>query len=212
MEDIILVGGGGHCKSVIDTIKNSNEYNIVGILDLPDKIDQEILGIKVIGTDEKMEYYYKAGITNAFLTIGSIGDIRLRKSLYLTALDIGYKFPNIIDSTAIVSNNTKMGHGNFIGKGSIINSDTTIGDNCIINTGVIIEHDCCIQAFCHIAPGATISGGVIIGENTHIGTNATVIQNRKIGCNTIIGGGSVVINDIGDSIKAYGNPCKGVEM
>lgn len=210
MEDIILIGGGGHCKSVIDSIKTSKLYNIVGILDLKEKLNTEILGIKIIGTDDELGYYYKKGIKNAFLTTGSIGDTLLRKRLYIAALDIGYKFPNIIDNTAILSDEIQLGHGNFIGKGAIINSGTKIGNNCIINTGSMIDHDCSIGDFVHIAPGTTLSGGVIIGENTHIGTNSTIIQDKIVGQNTIIGAGSVVVKDIADNKKAYGNPCREV--
>lgn len=210
MKDIILIGGGGHCKSVIETISKSKDYNIVGILDLHDKVGEEILGIKIIGTDDQLEYFYKNGVKYAFLSLGSIGDVSLRKKLYTIALGIGYVFPNIVDNTAIISDKIQVGCGNFIGKGAIINCDTEIGNNCIVNTGAIIEHDCCIGDFCHIAPGATLSGGVIIGQNSHIGTNSTIIQNINIGENTIIGAGSVVIRDIGDNRKAYGNPCREV--
>lgn len=211
MEEIILIGGGGHCKSVIDSINKSKEYKVIGILDLIDKVGSEILGISVIGTDKGLEIHYKNGVNNAFLTVGSIGDISLRKKIYSNAVAIGYKFPNIVDATAIISNNAEIGYGNFIGKGSIVNAGAKIGNNCIINTGAIIEHDCNIQDFCHMAPGVTLSGGVIIGENTHIGTNSTIIQNIKIGDNTMIGAGSVVLKDIGSNAKAYGNPCKEVE-
>lgn len=211
MEDIILIGGGGHCKSVIDSIIKFKGYNIVGILDLHNKVGNEIFGVKVIGTDDKLKYYYKNGIRNAFLTMGSVGDTRLRRRLCSIALNIGYSFPNIIDSTAIVSDKIEIGYGNFIGKGTIINSGTKIENNCIINTGAIIEHDCHIKDFCHIAPGVTMSGNVVIGENTHIGTNSTIIQNIVIGNNSIIGAGSVVVKDIKSNIKAYGNPCKEVK-
>lgn len=210
MEDIILIGGGGHCKSVIDTINGLNKYNIIGIIDKEDKLGTEIRGVKIIGTDEQLECFYNKGIKLAFLTIGSIGNTSLRRQLYTMATDIGYIFPNIIDQTAILSEHIKIGSGNFIGKGAIVNSDVVIGDNCIINTGSIIEHDCCIDTFCHIAPGSTLSGGVKIGQNTHIGTNTTIIQNIVVGSNTMIGAGSVLIQNISDNKKAYGNPCREV--
>ncbi len=211
MKDILLIGGGGHCKSVIDSINKSDEHNIIGILDLPDKVGTEILGVKVIGTDDQLEYYYKNGVKHVFLTVGSIGDVALRRKLYSIALDIGYIFPNIIDSTAIISEKIQIGHGNFIGKGAIINSEVVIGNNCVINTGVIIEHDCSIGDFCHIAPGATLSGSITVGRNSHIGANSTLIQNINIGENTIVGAGSVVVKNIDSNRKAYGNPCREVQ-
>ena len=33
MKEIILIGGGGHCKSVIDVIEQENRFTIAGIID-----------------------------------------------------------------------------------------------------------------------------------------------------------------------------------
>lgn len=210
MEDIILLGGGGHCKSVIDTINSLDRYNIVGILDIEDKIGTKIYNIEVIGTDDELINHYNNGVQNAFISLGSIGDTRVRRNLNNIIKDIGMNLPSIIDPTAILAEDIKVGEGSFIGKGVILNSGTKIGVNCIINSGVIVEHDCIIADYVHIAPGSTLSGGVTVGSNSHIGTNATIIQNILIGENTIIGAGSVAVEDIGNNKKAYGNPCKEV--
>ena len=211
MKNLILIGGGGHCKSVIDTILEGGDYRIVGILDLPEKVGENILGIEIIGTDDMMDHYFKQGIDQAFITMGSIGDIRLRRNLYEHASALGFKFPNIIDKTAVVSQNSILGQGNFVGKGAIINAGARIGNQCIINTGAIIDHDCQLADFVHIAPGASLSGQVSIGENTHIGTNSSLIQNISIGRDSILGAGSVVIKDIGDNQIFAGNPAKSIK-
>lgn len=211
MKDIILIGGGGHCKTVIDSLKSGKEYNIRGILDLKEKVGEIVNGIKVINTDDSLEYYYNNGIKYAFISLGSIGDTVLRKKLYLMIYNIGYRFPNIIDKTALVSESVTLGSGNFVGKGAIVNSDTYINNNCIINTGAIIEHDCTIDSFCHIGPGVTMGGNVSIGENTHVGIGSSIRENIKIGKNSIIGAGSVVVKDIGSGQIAYGNPCREVK-
>lgn len=211
MRDIILIGGGGHCKSVIETIKNLKKFNIVGILDLKEKIGSEISGVEIIGTDENLIDFYGKGIKLAFVTVGSIGSVTLRYRLYKEAKDKGYMFPILIDKTANVSKSASIGEGVFIGKGSIINTDTDIGEQSIINTGAIIEHDCQIGSFCHVSPGSTLSGNVKVGNRSHIGSNATLIQNISIGENTMIGAGSVVVKDIKSNVKAYGNPCREVK-
>ncbi|WP_233879571.1 acetyltransferase [Virgibacillus halodenitrificans] len=211
MEDLVLIGGGGHCKSVIDSLNDMCEFNIIGILDTKENVGKMINGIKIIAEDKELEEYFKRGVKNAFVTVGGVGDNSLRIKLYQLTKKIGYQFPTIIDPTAIVSKTAKIGEGTFIGKGSIINTDVTIGSNCIINTGTIIEHDSKIEANCHIAPGTTLSGAVRIGENSHVGTNSTVIQNISIGSNTVIGAGSVVVEDIDSNEKAFGNPCRAVK-
>lgn len=210
MKNILLIGGGGHCKSVMDTIKRGSLFNIIGILDLKEKVGICLDNIKIIGTDDDLELYYRKGIRNIFITIGNMGNRELRIKIYKRAKEIGLTFPAIIDNTAIISSSVVLGEGTFVGKGVIINTNARIGKNCIINTGAIVEHDCIIEDFVHVAPGVILSGSVHIAENSHIGTNSTVIQNMKIGSNTIIGAGSVVIKDINKSAKAYGNPCREV--
>lgn len=210
MEKIILLGGGGHCKSIIDTIINSKLYEIAGIIDLKQNIGQCINGIKILDNDENLIKYKEAGIENAFITVGSIGNPSIRIKLYNLASKLGFKIPAITDNSAIISKDSVIGCGTFVGKGVIINTKVVIGSNCIINTGSIIEHDCSIGDFVHISPGATLCGGVKICNNTHIGANSTIIQYRSIGENAIIGAGSIVTKDIRNNVTAYGNPCKEV--
>lgn len=210
MKDLILIGGGGHCRSILDSIKDNEEFNIIGILDSYKKIGEVINGIEIIGRIEDAERLYKKGIKNVFIAIGSVGDTSLREELYNKLKKIGFEFPILKDKSVIQSSNISIGEGTFIGKGVIINTDTYIGKNCIINTGTTIEHDCKIGDFVHLAPQCTLSGGVMIGNRSHIGTSATIIQYKKIGESTIIGAGSVVVSDIGDNRKAYGVPCKEV--
>ncbi len=207
MERIILVGGGGHCKSIIDSLNGLKQFEIVGIVDK--KINENIgLGIDVIGNDENLGELYKAGIKNAFISVGSVGNPCIRVKLYNILKNIGYNFPKIIDKTAIVSESALINDGAFVGKGAIINAKVTIEKQCIINSGTIVEHDCNISEFVHLAPGVTLSGGVSIGKRTHVGTNCTIIQNVTIGNDVIVGAGSVIIKDIKNGLKVYGNPGK----
>ncbi|ADZ85264.1 acetyltransferase [Cellulosilyticum lentocellum] len=208
---VLLIGGGGHAKSVIDTLIHSNELEIVGIIDVKEKVGEEISGIKVIGTDADLPSYYAKGIRYAFISLGSIGIPNARIKLYHKLKKIGFSFPNIIDPTAILAENIQFGVGNFIGKGVIINTTTTIGDHCIINTGSIIEHDCNIENFIHLGPRSILCGGVQIGENSHIGASATILQYKKVGSNSIIGAGSLVNKDIPTYQTAYGIPCRIIE-
>ena len=38
-EKIVLIGGGGHCHSVIDVIEQTNKYEIIGIVDTKENIE-----------------------------------------------------------------------------------------------------------------------------------------------------------------------------
>lgn len=204
MDKIVLVGGGLHCKSVIDTIKSSELFDIYGITDINAK--NSVGEIEVIGTDDDLKKIYEKGVKNAFITIGGIGNYRLREMLYKKAKEIGFNIPNIVDKTSIIGSNVFLEEGVFVGKGAIINCDARVGRNCIINTGSIVEHDCILGDYVHVSPKATLCGSVNIGDYTHVGANSVIIQNITIGSKVIIGAGSVVIDNIIDKRKIVGNP------
>lgn len=207
MEKIILIGGGGHCISVIDSIIKKNEYKIVGIIDKVNNIGNKVLGIDIIGSDDDLLNIYMNGIKKAVITIGSVGDTDIRKKIYSKLKSIGYELPIIIDESSIISEFTDIGEGTYIGKNSIINSSTIIGKCCILNTSSVIEHNCDIGDFVHLAPRSILCGHVKVGNNTHVGANSVVVQEVNIGEKSIIGAGSTVIKDIKSNSIAYGNPC-----
>jgi len=205
---IVLVGGGGHCKVVLDVIKENNYYDEICISDLKENIGKEILDIRIEYTDDQLENLFKKGISFAFVSMGKININDQRMKLYQKIKNIGFNIPEIISKSSNVSIYSDISEGTFIGKNAIINPGVKIGKNCIINTGAIVEHDCIIGANVHIGPGAVLSGGVTVGENSFIGTGATIIQNTNIIANTLIGAGAVVIKDIARSGVYVGNPAK----
>lgn len=196
MEDIILIGCGGHAHSVTDSIEQAGRYNIIGFLDKEEMRGKGFRDYYVLDTDDALQKYFDEGIKKAFVTIGYLGHGDVRNILYRRLKDIGFVVPNIIDRTAIVSENVELEDGIYVGKNAIINANAKIGKMCIINTGAIVEHDCMIGEFSHIAVGSVVCGGVSVGEQTLIGANATVIQERIIGNNCIIGAGTTIRKDV----------------
>lgn len=207
---LLLIGGGGHCKSVIDSLLKINSYAEIGIIDKKENIGKFILGIPIIGCDDDLSELYQNGYTNAFITVGSIGNSNIRVKLFKLIKDIGFDIPNIIDCTAIISEHVTLEEGIYVAKNAVINAGSSIKKCAIINTGSIIEHDCIIGQFSHISPGSVLCGEVQIGEYTHIGAKSAVKQQVKIGANTLIGMGSVILKNIPENVIAYGNPCKEV--
>jgi len=206
-KEILLIGAGGHCKVVIDSIKEKNEFNGISLIDPSMQIGEAISGITVIGKDEDLQCLFNQGYKYAFITVGSVGNTDIRKRLFKFLKKIGFSLPTIVDRSAKISPYTNIMEGAYIGRNAVVNSHTTIGSCAIINTGAIIEHDNVIGDFVHISPGAVLSGNVKIGNNTHIGANSTIINNVEIGSDTIVGIGSVVLKDIKSNSIAYGNPC-----
>jgi len=205
---LLLIGAGGHCKVILDMLLEFKEYEAAGIIDIKERVGGNVFGVPIVGIDSDLPKFAKKGIKYCFISIGSVGNANLRSKLYDYASKAGFRFPNLIHPSALVSLKASLGDGNYIAPGVIINAGTRIGNNCILNTGAIVEHDCKVGDFVHLSPGSILSGGVFVGDHSHVGTGSVVIQNLKIGSSTVIGAGSVVTKDIGKNTVAYGNPCK----
>lgn len=205
-----MLGGGGHCKSVIDAIEQRGLYRIWGIVDVREKIGENLLGYEIKACDEDLEQLFARGLRLAAITVGSIGDVSVRKKLYRAAATVGFNFPPVIDVSSRIASSVLIEEGVFVGKNCVINADARVGSFAIVNTGAIIEHDCKVGDFSHIAPGAVLSGNVIVSANAHIGAGSVVIQGITVGVNALIGAGSVVVKDVPSDVKAFGSPCRTV--
>ena len=204
MSKLVLIGGGGHCKSVLDAALAMNEFEEIVITDAGTKKGSDVFGCKVAGSDEELPDLYKQGFTNAIITVGSIESAALRERLSRMAEDLGFDFPVICDPTASVSNYTEIGKGTFVGKNAIINAGAEIGRHCIINTGSIIEHECVVGDYSHISVGSVLCGNVQVGYNSFIGAGSTIIQGISVGNGTVVGANSTVLTNVKNHMKVYG--------
>lgn len=201
---IILIGFGGHAKSVIDTIEQNNEFQIAGFSDITSQINKEYRGYKVICSDDELIDIYESGIRYAFITIGYMGQSNIREKIYNKLKEFGFIVPVIIDKSAIIAKDVILEDGTFVGKGVILNSQVYVKKLAIVNTGAIIEHECNIGKNSHIAGGSILCGNVTIGDNVFIGAGSKIIQNITVEDNSTIGAGSVVLHSIKRNSKVYG--------
>ena len=204
MKSLILIGGGGHCKSVIEVAESAG-YEIKGILDMPDEVGKEVLpGHKVIGTDDEIPQYVEE--CDFIITVGFIKNPALRIKLYNKVKAAGGRLATIIASTAHVSKYAELGEGTVIMHHAFVNAGAKIGDNCIINTFVNIEHDAEVGNQCHISTGTMVNGECKIGENCFIGSQSVCANCIEIASDIIVGAGSVVRKSIRMKGIYAGNP------
>ena len=135
---IVLIGGGGHCKVIIDAIHKAGLYEIYGIIDR-DISKEEVLGVPVIGDDSCLFQVREAGINNAFITVGSVGDCGLRIKLYEKAKRLGFILPVIIHPDSIIGEDVLIEEGTFVAARAVINSGTRVGKNVIVNTSSSVD-------------------------------------------------------------------------
>ena len=202
--EVIVIGAGGHSRSVCDIIRQSGEHDVIGLLD--PNADGGFMGIPLLGGDDLLPEVFSSGrAAGAFV---ALGDNALRRRIMQKVEDIGFQIINAIHPRAVVSPTASLGKGVCVMAGAVINVNAVIGNGCIINTNCSVDHDVSIGEYCHVAPGVAICGNVSIGEGSFLGVGSNVIDNVRIGANTTIGGGGVVVKDIEGHCTAVGVPAR----
>ena len=201
MEQVIIIGAGGYAKSVLDSIDYYN-YKVEGFIDeFTDK--KEHLGYPIIAhnlssINEKEKYFY-------FIAIGN--NLK-RKYWYDLLMKDNLRLINVVDRTAVISPQAKIGTGCFFGKFAVVNACAVIHNNCIINTRALVEHGCEVFSHVNISTNAVLNGDVKVGTGTFVGSCSVTIGQLKIGDWSTVGAGAVVIRSIGNGITVAGVPAK----
>jgi len=202
-QNLILVGGGGHCKSVIDVIE-CTDWDILGILDSEENVGKSVLGYSIVGTDDQISVFIEKA--SFLVTVGQIKDVGIRIKLHEKVLAAGGELATVIASDAHVSKHAAIGKGTVIMHKTVINAAAQIGNGCIINTMANIEHDARIGDYCHISTGAMVNGNCAIGQETFIGSGVVVANGISIASRCVVSAGSVVRKNITISGIYAGNP------
>lgn len=206
-KNIILIGGGGHCRSCIDVIESTDKYNIVGILDLPSELGKHVLSYEVVGNDDDYLKFKQIGCC-FLVTAGQIRSASLRKEIFEKLEMIEAEIETIIAPTATVSQYAKIGRGTIIMHHSIVNAEAAIGNNCIINTNSLLEHNTLVGDHAHISTKVALNGGAKLGDESFLGSMSCVSNGVEIGDRVIIGAGSVVTQNCIEDGTYVGCPAR----
>jgi sugar O-acyltransferase (sialic acid O-acetyltransferase NeuD family) len=210
VDEIVVVGGGGHAKVVISILRKLKRHRILGYTDLNDQ--GMVLGVPYLGSDRELEAL-AAGPKklDAVIALGQVGLGEPRYELWMRLQSPSLSFPFIVSPDAMVNEQVSGGVGAVVMDGAVINSGAAIGRGAIVNTNSTIEHDVVLEDWVHVAPGATISGGTTLGRFSMIGAGATVIEGVKIAAGCMVGAGATVTDDLTEPGVYVGSPARRVK-
>ncbi len=204
-QKMILMGCGGHARSLVDAIEAAGEYTVAGfVVSNGSATDATYRDYGVLGTDRDLPAIFESGVTAAAVAVGYLGAGQVRQQLAAQLKEIGFSLPAIIDPTAVVATDALIGEGAFVGKRAVVNAAATVGDCAIVNTGAIVEHDCAVGDFSHVAVGAVLCGHVTVEQGALVGAGATVLQGCVIGAGARVGAGATVLADVPADTTAVG--------
>jgi len=193
---IIIFGGGGHGKALIDLLRSLSVYRIVGIVDDGISSTETIMGVPVLGGSEVLPGLYDRGVRLAVNAVGGIGSLAVRVKVFHLLAEAGFACPALVHPTAFVETSVNISPGVQVFPHAYVGSETSLGFGCIVNTGAIVSHDCSLGDYVNISPGAIIAGEVQIGAGTLIGMGATINLRVQIGQGARIGNGATVKQDL----------------
>jgi len=202
-ESVIVLGGGGHSKVVIEILRASG-YSVEYCISASEGV-QTCVGVPVLCGDHHLDELLDAGYSKVFPGVGSN---LVRERAAERALKIGYQLVSAISPAAIISPSATIGRGVAIMGGVVINAESKVEDLAIINTGATVDHDCHIGLGAHVAPRCVLAGSVKIGNGSFLGAGTVVIPEVVIGERCIIGAGAVVVRDVPAFSKAIGHPAR----
>lgn len=204
---LLLVGGGGHCQSVIDVVEATQQYQIVGIVDQARKIGEKVSGYEITETDEHLDQLVRPD--RCFLiTVGQIMNSDVRYRLYRQIQQAGGQLATVVSPRAYVSPRAVVGVGSVVLHDALVNAYARIGANTIVNTKALVEHGAQVGNHCHVATGAIINGDCQLHNRVFVGSNATVAQGVTIHERIVIGAGAVVTHSLSEPGVYLGVPAR----
>ena len=192
MKRLLLIGCGGHARSLIDLVETTHQWQIHGLVGLPEQVGSEVLGYSVLGTDAQLPAL-REQCGCAVLAVGQLTNPTPRQRLAALLDQYCFQIPTLISPNAHISRHALIGNGTVVGHGAIVNAGAKVGDHCILNTHAVIEHDAWIGNHCHISTGALINGNVSIGHGSFIGSGAMLREGLEIPSGSVISAGKRVM-------------------
>lgn len=194
-QDLILIGGGGHCLSCLDVIELHGGFNVLGIVDEKNEVHRLLAHYPLLGREKDLPALAQT-CSNFLVTIGQIKLWEPRFRVYEVLKELGVNLPVVVSPLAHVARNANLGVGTIVMHHAVVNAGASVGENCIINTRALVEHDAIIADHCHISTGAIINGGAIVQWCSFIGSNAVVRELISVGEESIVGAGVTVLHNL----------------
>jgi UDP-perosamine 4-acetyltransferase len=206
MERVVVIGGGGHAKVVIDVLKAAG-WQVAGYTDPAPAAGGRIADVPCLGDDAALADLHAAGIPWAIV---ALGDNALRARMAERALALGFALARAVHPSAQISPSARLGAGVAVMPGAVVNAGSVLGDNTILNTSATVDHDCAVGRSVHIAPGAHLAGYVTVEDEALVGVGSIVGRGRplRVGRGAVIGIGSVVFLDVPPGATVAGNPAR----
>lgn len=200
---LIIYGGGGHGKTIIDLVRSLGTYRIVGVIDDGLPPGKEVLGVTLLGGAESLAEWRLRGVCMAANAVGGIGNPAARIKVFEILEKAGFTCPALVHPSAVVERSAVLEPGVQVCAQAYVGSMARVGYGTLINTAAIVHHDCVLGRVVNLSPGATLAGNVRVEDQAQIGMLATVNLDITIGKGAMLGNGCTVKSDVPAGGRVY---------
>jgi sugar O-acyltransferase (sialic acid O-acetyltransferase NeuD family) len=208
MQRILVLGAGGHAKSVIDILERMPDREVVGVIASAPAADATHAGYPVLGDDAQLAAVVERhGVDGCVVAIGD-NWTRARVARMVGEAVPSLRFTTVIHPSAQIARAVTIGDGTVVAGNAVVERDAHIGAHAYISMTTVVGHDVSIGDYATLGPHAVLCGAARLGEYAMVGAGANVLQNIVVGEHTVIGAGSTVTRDVPAYAVAYGSPAR----
>ena len=156
---LLVLGAGGHGKSVAEAALLSGEWERVVFLDDAWPAVSAALGFDVVGKVADIARH--SG--NCQGAIAAVGNNAVRKQWVALIEQAGVDLVSVVHPKAWVSPSAMLGQGTAVMAGGVVGTVSVVGKAAIVNSNATVDHDVVMEDYSHIGVGVHLAGGVKLG-------------------------------------------------
>lgn len=185
---LVIIGAGGHGRSVAEAVMASGEFQIVGFVDDANPALSQLWGLPMLGRVSQVQDFRGC----ADVAIVAIGPNEVRRNLCARLLGAGFGLATVIHPRAIVSPSAIIGSGSAIMAGAIVGTEAQLGRGVIVNSGAIVDHHCKVDDFGHLGVNASMAGGAVLGNGAWMQAGSALGYGVNIAAGRVLAPGEAI--------------------
>lgn len=179
---LLIVGAGGHGRSVAEAVLTAGFYEVAGFVDDAAPDLSQVRGYPVLGTTQDVSAYR----TQADVAIVALGNNALREALCRRLISAGFELATVVHPRAIVSPSAAIGLGSAIMAGAIVGTEARLGCGVIVNCGAVVDHDAQVRDYGHLGVNACMSGGSALGRSAWMQAGSALGYGVKVADGVVV--------------------------
>jgi sugar O-acyltransferase (sialic acid O-acetyltransferase NeuD family) len=186
---LLIVGAGGHGRSVAEAVLMSGVFDLVGFLD--DGVfasGGDVWGLPVLGPANAFVDYAML----ASQVVVAIGNNALRQKMSAQLQAAGFALARVVHPRAIVSPYAQLGEGVAVMAGAIVGTEAVLGMGVIVNCGAVVDHHAQVHDFGHLGVNASMAGGSILGALAWMQAGSAIGYGVELAAGTVLKPGEAI--------------------